>query len=153
MLPKLYEQLTGRTIEDDEVAVIPCGGVSYKRYLAIAECANKKVSVITDNDGDSDGIAEANKYNSLHDCQHVFMDQTIEGWTWEACFYKENKETLDGLIRVAPEAKYLFNNKDYGSVLGKMLNNKADVAYRMLVSGIEFAVPKYVKDAIAWLNE
>lgn len=153
LLPKLYEQLTGRTVEDDEVTVIPCGGVSYKRYLAIAECANKKVAVITDNDGDSDGISEANKYNSLHDCQHVFMDQTIEGWTWEVCFYKENKETLDGLIKVAPKAKYLFNKKDYGPVLGKMLNNKADVAYQMLISGIKFTAPKYVKDAIAWLNE
>lgn len=153
LLPKLYEQLTGRTIEDDEVAIIPCGGISYKRYLAIAECANKKVSVITDNDRDPDRIAEANEYNSLHDRQRVFMDQAVEGWTWEVCFYKENKVTLDRLIEVDPKAKYLFHKKDYGSVLGKMLNNKADVAYQMLISGIKFNLPEYVKDAIVWLNE
>lgn len=153
LLPKLYKQLTGRTVEDDEVTIIPCGGVSYKKYLAIAERANKKVSVITDNDKDSNKIFEASDYNNSHDYQHVFMDQTIEGWTWEVCFYKENKDVLDGLIEVAPKAKYLFHNEDYGPVLGRMLNNKADVAYQMLISEIEFTVPQYVKEAIAWLNE
>lgn len=153
LLPKIYEWLTGKTIETDEVAIIPCGGVSYKRYLAIAERASKKVSVITDNDGDSGKITEANAYNDSHGSQHVFMDQAIEGWTWEACFYRENKRALDGLIEVAPEAKYLFHKKDYGPVLGKMLNNKADSAYQMLMAGVEFVVPQYVKDAIAWLNE
>lgn len=153
LLPKLYEQLTGRTVEEDEVAIIPCGGVSYKRYLAIAESANKKVSVITDNDGDSDKISEAASYNNSHKNQHVFLGQTAEDWTWEKCFYDANKETLDSLIEVRPKAKYLFHGKDHGPVLGKMLNNKADVAYQMLMAETEFTVPRYVKDAIAWLNE
>lgn len=153
LLPKLYEQLTGRTVEEDEVAIIPCGGVSYKRYLAIAESANKKVSVITDNDGDSDKISEAASYNNSHKNQHVFLGQTAEDWTWEKCFYDANKETLDSLIEVRPKAKYLFHGKDHGPVLGKMLNNKADVAYQMLMAETEFTVPRYVQDAIAWLNE
>jgi putative ATP-dependent endonuclease of OLD family len=153
LLPKLYEQLTKRTIEADEVTIIPCGGVSYKKYLAIAERTNKKVAVITDNDRDFDRIVKANEYNDSHGYQHVFMDQAIEGWTWEVCFYRENKEALDGLIKVAPNAKYLFHEKDYGPVLGKMLNNKADIAYQMLMAGIEFAIPQDVKEAIEWLNE
>lgn len=153
LLPKLYEQLTGRTIEDDEVAIISCGGVSYKKYLTIAECANKKVAVLTDNDEDSTRIEEANEYNNSHDCQHVFMDQTVEGWTWEVCFYKENEEALNRLIEVKPKAKYLFHKKDYGPVLGKMLNKKADTAYEMLTSEIKFTVPQYVRKAIKWLNE
>lgn len=153
LLPKLYEQLTGRTIEQDEVAIIPCGGVSYKKYLAIAENANKKISVITDNDGSSDKISQAASYNESHESQHVFMGQTSEDWTWEKCFYRANKEALDRLIEVRPKAKYLFHGKDYGPVLGKMLNNKADVAYQMLMAETKFTVPQYVQDAIAWLNE
>lgn len=137
----------------DEIAVIPCGGISYKRYLAIAERANKRIAVITDNDGDASRIIEAEDYNEKHDVQHVFMDQAVEGWPWEACFYKENKEALDDLVEVAPKAKYLFHNKDYGPVLGKMLNNKADTAYKMLVSGIEFVAPRYVRNAVTWLSE
>ena len=153
LLPKLYEQLTGRTVEEDEVAIIPCGGVSYKRYLAIAENANKIVSVITDNDGDYDKISEAANYNNSHEDQHVFMSKTTEGWTWEKCFYDANKETLDSLIEVRPKAKYLFHGKDHGPVLGKMLNNKADVAYQMLMAETKFTVPQYVQEAIRWLNE
>ena len=74
-------------------------------------------------------------------------------WTWEACIYKENKTTLDGMIDVQAGAVYKFHNKDYGAVLGKMLNNKVDVAYQMLTSGKIFVVPQYIKDAIGWLRE
>ena len=80
------------------------------------------------------------------------MGQTTDGWTWEKCFYEENQEALDKLITVRSKAKYLFHGEDYGPVLGKMLNNKADVAYQMLMAEIEFTVPQYVQDAIAWLN-
>ena len=153
LLPKLYKQLTGRTVEEDEVAIISCGGVSYKKYLSIAESANKKVSVITDNDKDSDKISEARNYNNSHESQQVFMDEAPEGWTWEACFYRENEKALEDLIEVRPKAKYLFHGEDYGPVLGKMLNNKADVAYQMLKAETEFTVPQYVRDAITWLNE
>ena len=43
--------------------------------------------------------------------------------------------------------------EDYGVVLGKMLNDKVDIAYQMLTSGKVFEVPQYIKDAIAWINE
>ena len=46
-----------------------------------------------------------------------------------------------------------FHEKDYGKVLGKMLNNKVDTAYAMLNSGIDFVIPQYIQDAIKWLNE
>lgn len=39
-------------------------------------------------------------------------------WTWEACIYKENKDTLDGMIDVQAGAAYKFHDKDYGAVLG-----------------------------------
>ena len=47
----------------------------------------------------------------------------------------------------------LKEKKDYGKVLGKMLNNKVDTAYTMLNSGIDFEIPQYIQDAIIWLNE
>ena len=57
------------------------------------------------------------------------------------------------MIEVQPGAKYLFHEKDYGAVPGKMLNNKVDVAYQMLTSGITFEAPQYIKDAIGWLRK
>ena len=57
------------------------------------------------------------------------------------------------MVETQEKADYLYNQKDYGKVLGKMLNNKVEVAYKMLVSGKKFSVPQYVKDAIEWLRK
>ena len=81
------------------------------------------------------------------------MGSTADDWTWEACIYNLNKSVLDGMIEVEEGADYLFHKKDYGQVLGKMLNNKVETAYKMLLSGTIFEVPQYVKDAIEWLRK
>lgn len=153
LIPYFYEKLTGRTIEDDKVTVISCNGISYDRYLAIAESTNKKIAVITDNDGKQERVDHASEFNQAHPLQHVFMAGCITDWTWEVCVYKENKTVLDELVKVEKDAKYLFREKDYGAVLGKMLNNKVDTAYSMLISGKDYEAPQYVKDAIKWISE
>jgi len=153
LVPYFYENLTGRTIEDDEVVVISCNGISYSKYLAIAESTNKKIAVITDNDGKQYRIDESSIFNNAHSLQQIFMAEDVKGWTWEACIYELNQTKLDKLVAVQPGAKYSFHGKEYGPVLGKMLNNKVDVAYSILTNGEVFEAPQYVKDAIAWINE
>lgn len=153
LLPVFYKQISGHTTEEDEVSIISCNGISYKRYLEIAEATDKKIAVVTDNDEKEDRIAAAIEFNNTHDLQHIFMGATVDEWTWEACVYKDNREVLDGIIAVQEGAEYKFHGKDYGIVLGKMLNNKVDVAYQMLMSEAVFEVPQYIKDAIKWLRE
>lgn len=153
LLPMFYKQITDHTIEEDGISVISCNGISYKRYLEIAKATDKRIAVVTDNDEKNDRIAEAASFNQANDLQHIFMGATVDEWTWEACVYKENKDTLDRMIDVQAGAAYKFHDKDYGAVLGKMLNHKVDVAYQMLTSGKTFAVPQYIKDAIGWLRE
>ena len=153
LIPYFYKKLTGRTIEDDEVTIISCNGISYSKYLAIAESTGKRIAVITDNDGKKEKIDEAMAFNNSNTSQHVFMARDVNDWTWEACIYALNQEKLDKLVEVKTDSRYLFHEKDYGSVLGKMLNNKVDVAYSMLISGEDFAAPQYVKDAIKWISE
>lgn len=153
LLPKFYEQITGRTIEDDGVSVISCSGISYKNYLEIAKATNKRIAVITDNDGIDERIKNATNYNKANEMQHIFMGATTDEWTWEACIYNLNKAKLDEMIEIQAGAEYKFYGKDYGPVLGKMLNNKVTIAYQMLTSDVIFEIPKYIKDAIKWLNE
>lgn len=152
LLPLFYKQLTGRTTENDDVSIISCNGISYKRYLEIAKATNKRIAVVTDNDEELQKIKDADTFNQSAINQRIFMGKTIDEWTWEACIYKENKATLDGMISVKKDAKYLFHEKVYGPVLGKMLQNKVDVAYQMLTSDTTFVVPQYVKEAIEWLS-
>ena len=153
LLPKFYQQMTGRTIENDGVTVISCNGISYKKYIEIARKTNKRIAVITDNDREVERITEASDFNESNTLQHIFMGETINEWTWEVCIYNVNKTILDSMINVQKGAKYLFHGKNYGATLGKMLNNKVDTAYQMLTSDKEFTLPQYIKDAIEWLSE
>ena len=153
LLPKFYEKKTGRTVENDGISIISCNGISYKRYLEIAEETGKRIAVITDNDHEQTKIDDANEFNQHNEKQHVFMGATMEDWTWEACIYNCNKEKLHNMIQVQDGAEYLFHRTNYGQVLGKMLNNKVDTAYQMLISEEDFVIPGYVEEAIEWLNE
>ena len=64
------------------------GSISYERYRKIAESLNKKVVVITDNDG-------KNKQYDNTDLFSIFSDENIENWTLEVAFYNSNKSTFD----------------------------------------------------------
>lgn len=153
LIPIFYKQQTGHTIEEDGISVISCNGISYMRYIEIAKATDKRIAVITDNDKKKDRITKADAFNKSNKLQHIFLGKTEDEWTWEACLYKENKEVLDSMITVQAGAEYKFHGEDYGVVLGKMLNNKVDVAYQMLTSGVAFAIPQYIKDAIEWLKK
>lgn len=153
LLPKIYSQLMQRTIEDDGINIISCNGISYKHYLEIAKMTGKKVAVITDNDQKRERIDQSVQFNSQNDTQHIFMGDDVDDWTWEACFYKLNQAVFDTMVTVQSGADYHVHGKNYGQVLGKILNNKVDTAYQMLVSDTVFEIPQYVKDAITWLNE
>ena len=153
LIPKFYKQITGNSIEKDGVSVISCNGISYNNYLEIAKTTNKRIAVITDNDGKTTKIDKAEKFNRNNTLQHIFMDKDIEYWTWEVCIYNENKEWFENNIDISDKSNYFYHNNKYDKVLGKMLNNKVNTAYGMLNSKNEFKIPQYVKDAIEWLKK
>lgn len=156
LLPYFYQKLTGDKIECDEISVISCDGIAYKKYLKIAEATHKKIAVLTDNDGHEERIAEALAFNQDNQLQHVFMADDIEKWTWEVCVYKENKTLLEDVIKIVSGSKYEFSGIKYGGtdpILGKMLNDKVESAYQMLMSGKDYVAPQYVKEAIEWIRE
>lgn len=154
LVPYFYEKMYGSTIESDGISIISCNGISYKNFLSIIKSTNKRIAVITDNDKKEENIESSKKFNDQNANKHIFMSNDTENeWTWEAAFYSENKELLDKIIEVQNGAKYLFHNKDYGPVLGKMLNNKVEIAYQMLTDDNEYKIPNYIKDALKWVKE
>ena len=154
LLPYIYQRITGRTVEEDGVSVISCNGISYKHYLKIAKGTNKRIAVITDNDKNQDRIDKMRSENLNNEEYNIFMDADVNNWTWEVCLYNLNKLLLDKQISVKDDANYLVYGMDCGSkVLGRMLNNKVEIAYILLKKQIDFEIPQYVKDAIEWLNK
>lgn len=153
LLPEFYKKITERTIEEDGVTILSCNGISYKHYLNIAQETDKRIAVVTDNDHKQSKVDEAEEFNQSNSMQHVFMASSINDWTWEVCIYHCNQNIMDEMVQVADGAQYKFHDVDYGQVLGKMLNNKVDTAYDMLISEYDFNIPEYVRNAVEWLNE
>lgn len=153
LVPKFFKELYVESLDSFGINIISCSGVSYKRYIDIANKMNKKVVIITDNDKNETNITEKNKFNNEHEKIKIFMDESTENWTWESCFYNLNGEKLDELVVTEDGAKYLFHGQDYGKTLGKMLNNKVDTAFIMYNSEYSFKIPDYIKKAFEWIKE
>lgn len=152
LVPKIFKEMFNETVEENEIDIISCNGVKYKNFIHIAELMDKKICVITDNDNSQEKINEINSYNKQHCNIKIFTDNNILNWTWEICFYNLNSNKLNDLIDVKENAKYLYKEKDYGQILGKMLNNKAEIAYKICMSNEKFKYPLYVKEALKWIK-
>lgn len=109
--------------------------------------------MITDNDKNEDRIKKAHEFNDNHGIQHIFMDNSIDNWTWEVCIFNSNELIIKSLINVKKEQNIHTIIKLWIVPFRKMLNNKAETAYQMLMSNQKFDIPQYVKDAILWLEE
>lgn len=153
LIPVIFKKICGKSIDEAGINIISCGGISYERFLSIAEAVKKKVAIVTDNDMQQRNLEKAQSINNER--IHLFMDKSLNNWTWEVCFYNLNKKKLEEEIEVQSNAEYLFNKKDYGPTLGKMLNNKVDIAYQMLQNGgenFEYEIPGYIEEACKWIN-
>lgn len=151
LIPYFYKNITGHSIEEDEVSVISCNGISYNHYLEIAKNTEKKIAVLTDNDKKQDKIEYAEEFNTNNRVQHIFLDPSVEDWTWEVCLYNLNKNIFDDMIKLRQGANYKYHNENVGMVLGYMLNNKVDTAYKILLSEKSLGIPQYIRDAVKWL--
>ena len=158
MIPFLYRQFIGNDIEYDGISVISCNGISYQHYLKISEKVGNKVAVITDNDGYDSRILNAIEFNEKNNKQHIFMGESVAEWTWEKCLYDENVQTIKSIIKIEKDADYKINKSNFNydnldKVLRKMLLNKVDSAYQIIMSNKHINIPNYVKEALKWIRE
>jgi len=153
LLPKIYNMITTRTLESDGISIISCGGITYKRYLDVAIGDEKRIAVLTDNDSDQNKITDAVTFNQTSNNRKIFIPTCVDNWTWEVGLYNLNTALFTDRISIDAKYKYLYNKTDWGQVLGKMLNNKVDVAFDLADNDVAFEIPQYVKDAIEWLNK
>ena len=128
------------------VSIISVDGLSFKRYLEIAKnFSNKKVAVITDNDGDySTNIKE--NYTNYDNCDNikVFSDINNDNRTFEVCLYNRNKELIKK-----------FKITQSSDIQAYMLREKAEFALRLLemleLDNNKFKIPEYIEEAIKWV--
>lgn len=132
-------------------------GTSFLRFLEISERIGKKVSVVTDNDGDTEAVKK--KYENYlgtnaKDIIKICFDETIDTGSLEISGSKFNYNTL--------EPKILKENglEKMNTVLGTsysevddfhkhMKANKTKCALKIFDSTEQIVFPKYILDSIS----
>lgn len=141
----LYQNVVGRTLEDDEVHVISVGGTSFKRYLELANLLGIKTAVIRDNDKDYQSTCIDGYKDYIGDNIKVFYETDNDKSTFEICLYEENKLLCGEMF-----GKSLKKNTPQGY----MLANKAECAFRLRdEKADDIVVPEYMGQAVEWINE
>lgn len=160
VIQKAFKDLNiNNSLEKSKIDIISCDGIGYKNYITIAKTMDKKVAIITDNDyiTNQNKIKEIEEINSEMSSENknikIFTDNNTDNWTWEVSIYNLNKELFDTKIKVQKGSDYLVNGEDFGKQLGKMLNNKTDIAYMITKDNLTLQYPEYIKDCLKWINE
>ena len=149
LLDSFYKHLRKKEMFKDEIAMISVGGLSFKRYLELARNLDKKIAVITDNDGDyKKNIEETYKYY-ISESIKIFAPKEAEINTFEVCLHKCNEEFIN---------KHLQSSKMSKGTLAYMLKNKSEAAFRILnlledeEHWNDFKIPDHIREAYEWIN-
>ncbi len=161
LIPEFYKKIYNKTLEEDNIIIVSCEGVSYKRYLAIAKATNKKAIAITDNDYNTnpkklDNIYSQNDaYERNQKACRIFTSAIKEQWTWELCLYhtEQNQQTLNDFI-YQEKCTQINNDNDY---IKFFKSQKADFAYQILRKNLiaedKLKAPDYIREALKWVRK
>lgn len=161
IVQKAYmETHNGRLPIEDGIDVISVG-LTFERFLKIAEKIGKQVAVVTDNDGDVESLNE--KYTPyVGDSKSIkaFYDTVVD--TGDLTIGKDkrkfNYNTLEPkLLKVNSLDSF---NEIFGTKHTKiddmhkyMKNNKTNCALKIFESTIKIKYPEYITNAINWCDE
>lgn len=144
LMEQFFRNASESELSAHDIHIISVGGTSFKRYLELGRLLNIKTAVIRDNDGNYQQNCVESYQTYINENIKVFSDTDNNNHTFEICTYNSNKSLCDELFG---SERRTLTVQDY------MLNNKAEVAYQLLVEkGSELIVPEYIKEAILWVN-
>lgn len=140
-----YKQKYGKLPIEDGIDVICVRGLSFLRFLEIANKINKDVTVFTDNDGDYENNIKK-KYQQYENHQHIKIAySTNNSWnTLEPQIaYTNNISTLCTILSL-DEKKYDSVDK----IAKWMQKNKTDSALRIYTQSSLIDFPEYINNEL-----
>ena len=148
---KLYMQKNGGKLPiEDGIDVISVQSLAFKRFLDIANLLEKKVAVITDNDGNyAKNIS--NKYADYLTEKHIFIsaDTNNDLNTLEPQFFDVNKHDLPKLRKVIGYPSTYTEDQE---IIDYMVNQKTDWALKIFESDETLDYPNYIQAVVDWCN-
>ena len=145
IIQRAYMDKHGKTLPiENEIDVISVG-LTFKRFLEIADLIKKPVAVVTDNDGDYESRIEK-KYEDYDasDTIEIFADDRLALNTLEPQLVDANKDNLE-----LDEGEY--NNEQL--ISDYMVANKTECALKIFSSEKSIQYPEYINDVIEWCDE
>lgn len=138
----------GKLPIEDGIDVISVIGLSFLRYLEIADLINQKICVITDNDHNYEEKIEK-KYKNYWGKKNIgiFADDRNELNTLEPQFVDANANNLD-LLRNVIDLDTVYDTKE--KIISYMENNKAEWALKIFDSKEVLFFPSYINRAVDW---
>ena len=149
LLDSFYNHLIKKEMYKNDIAMISVVGLSFKRYLELAQKLDKKVVVITDNDKDYKKNITDQYADYISSSIQVYAPKEQDQYTLEVSLYKCNDEFLD---------KYLQTPQMRNGTQDYMLKNKAEAAFRILNileednRYSEFNIPAHIERAYKWIS-
>ena len=142
IVQKAYKQKHDKTPLENGVEIITVNSLAFKRFLEIAQQLELDVTVITDNDGDADAVA--NKYATFATVDNIRVCYSIDN---ALPTLEPHLLDVNGLEKM----NMLLGRNDPGdeTMLNWMKNNKTDAALKIATSDADFIVPDYIENAIA----
>lgn len=142
VVQKAFKIRHGKMPLEMGVDVITVGALAFKRFLAIAKLLDRRVDVVTDNDGDI--AALKTKYDGYLELDHIKVrfDEDATCKTLEPQLLKAN-------------GRYAVNrilDKNYATddeLLTYMRGHKTEVALRFFETNEVWQIPAYIEAAIA----
>jgi putative ATP-dependent endonuclease of OLD family len=143
VVQKAFRMKHGRLPIQDGVDVINVRGLSFKRFLEIADALQKTVTVVTDNDGDYKANVE-DKYAAYsgHATIRICGDRDNGAPSLEPQIVKCN-----GLASL--NELFGCRYKDEDSLLAYMTKNKTEWALKLFEAPGVVQIPPYIQDAVA----
>lgn len=142
LLEKFFQTYFHQQPYQLNVHIIAVGGLSFKRYMEVANLLEIKTAVIRDNDGKYESNIVENYENYISKFSQVFASTDNNLNTFEVGLYSINKELCDMVF--IPRLKTR-------TVQEFMLAEKTESAYLLLLSRHDIHIPDYIINAFEWL--
>lgn len=158
VIQKAYMQLNdGRLPIEDGIEVISVG-VSFLRFLEIADFIQTKTAVVTDNDGDMEAIKKKYKNymgENQNDYIKICVDNIVDTGTLKIGESGYNYNTLEPkLLKVnGMEKLNRILGTDYmeeDDLRKYMKHNKTECGLKIFESSEDIEIPEYILEAIRW---
>lgn len=127
-------------------------GLTFKRFLKIAQLIDKDICVVTDNDHDFENNI-TKKYAEFAESEliKVFADNRNELNTLEPQVVDANSADLESFAKIVGVD---FNKYNTAELISEyLIKNKTDWALMAFESDENIKYPQYITDTINWANE